>query len=164
VARYDRVIPPGGTGKITLSIDTSAVRGEFEKKAVVWSNDLPRRSVALYLRGEVKAHISLEPGGYLSLWGVKGDVPKESLEIINNQEKPLKITGINDDLPDHIRWEIKTIKPGYVYRLEVEDISKSAGDYTGHLIIKTDNPIKPALVVIINGLIEPPPTDKGSGG
>jgi hypothetical protein len=147
-----------------LSIDTSTVRGEFEKKALVWSDDLPRRSIVLYLRGEVKARISLEPGGYLSLWGVKGQVPEESLEIINNQEKPLKITGIEDDLPGHIRWKLQEIKPGYLYRLSVEDISRSAGDYTGHLIIKTDNPHKPALVVIINGLIETAPPDEGSEG
>jgi hypothetical protein len=140
------------------------VRGEFEKKAVVWSNDLARRSVALYLRGEVKPYISFEPGGYLSLWGVKGRVPKESLEIINNHDKPLKITGIEDDLPGHIRWEIKEIKPGYLYVLTVEDISRSEGDYTGHLIIKTDNPNRPVLVVIINGQIETAPTEKDSGG
>jgi len=147
-----------------LSIDSSVVRGEFEKKAVVWSNDLARRSVALYLRGEVKPYISLEPGGYLSLWGVKGQVPKESLEIINNHDQPLKIMGIEDDLPGHIGWEIKEIKPGYLYILTVEDISSSEGDYTGHLIIKTDNPNKPALVVIINGQIETAPTEKDSGG
>jgi hypothetical protein len=147
-----------------LSIDSSVVRGQFEKKAVIWSNDLDRRSVALYLRGMVNAHISLEPGGYLSLWGVKGQVPKESLEIINNHEKPLKITGIEDDLPGHIQWKLEEIKSGYLYRLTVEDVSRSAGDYTGHLIIKTDNPHKPALVVIINGLIETVPSDEGSGG
>jgi hypothetical protein len=147
-----------------LNIDSSVVRGEFEKKAIVWSNDLDRRSIALYLRGDVKAHISLEPGGYLSLWGVRGQVPNESLEIINNHKKPLKITGIEDDLPGHIRWEIKEIKPGYLYKLTVEDISGSAGEYTGHLIIKTDNPYKPAIVVIINGVIETAPSDEGSGG
>ena len=146
-----------------MSIDSSVVRGQFEKKAVIWSNDLVRRSVALYLRGEVNAHISLEPGGYLSLWGVKGQVPEESLEIINNHEKPLKITGIEDDLPGHIQWKLEEIKPGYLYRLIVGDVSRNAGDYTGHLIIKTDNPHKPALVVIINGLIETAPSDKGSG-
>ncbi len=146
-----------------MSIDSSVVRGQFEKKAVIWSNDLDRRSVALYLRGEVNAHISLEPGGYLSLWGVKGQVPEESLEIINNHEKPLKITGIEDDLPGHIQWKLEEIKPGYLYRLTVEDVSRSAGDYTGHLIIRTDNPYKPALVVIINGLIETAPTGGDSG-
>ena len=146
-----------------MSIDSNVVRGQFEKKAVIWSNDLDRRSVALYLRGEVKTHISLEPGGYLSLWGVKGQVPEESLEIINNHERPLKITGIEDDLPGYIQWKLEEIKPGYLYRLTVQDVSRRAGEYTGHLIIKTDNPHKPALVVIINGMIETALSDESSG-
>jgi len=154
VARYDRVIPPGGTGKVTLSIDTSVVRGEFEKKAVVWSKDPPRRSIALYLRGKVKALISLKPGGYLALWGVKGEVPKDHLDIINNQKHPLKIIGIDNDMPDHVKWQLKEIEPGYVYRLEVEDISQTPGVYHAHLIIKTDNSAKPRLVVIVHGAID----------
>ena len=153
MARYDRVIPPGGRGKITLSIDTERIRGGFEKKAVVWSNDMSKRSIVLYLRGEVKPHISLEPGGYLSLWGIMGQVPAEHLEIINNHERPLNITGIESDLPNHIRWHLKELEAGYIYKLEVEDISKSAGDYTGHLFVGTDNPQKPQLVIIINGRI-----------
>jgi hypothetical protein len=82
--RYDRVIPPGGTGQITLGIDTGRVREEFRKKALVWSNDRVRKSVALYLMGEVKPHISLVPGGYLALQGVKGRVSGEKLVIIVN--------------------------------------------------------------------------------
>lgn len=153
MARYDRAIPPGGKGNITLSIDTSSVRGEFEKKAIVWSNDLERRSIALYLTGEVKPHISLEPGGYLSLWGVKGKVPREHLDIINNHKRPLKIVGIDNDLTGHFRLNLEEIKPGFVYRLEVEDVSKLAGDYKGYLIITTDNPLKPKLKVIVTGQI-----------
>ena len=151
MARYDRVIPPGGTGKLKLSIDTSSVRGEFEKKAIVWSDDLERRSIALYLTGEVKPHISLEPGGYLSLWGVKGKAPRENLDIINNHDKPLKINYIESDLKDHVRWTLKEVKSGYVYRLEVVDISKTTCDYSGHLYVRTDNSLKPELVIIING-------------
>ena len=90
MTRYDRVIPPGGTGQITLGIDTSKEIDEFEKKAVVWSNDPQRKSVALYLKGKVKPHISLIPGGYLSLQGVWGRVPAEKLDIINNHKKPFK--------------------------------------------------------------------------
>ena len=155
MARYDRVIPPGGMGNITLTIDSNKVRGDFRKKAIVWSNDPERMSVALYLEGEVISHISLDPGGYLSLWGVKGKVPRGHLDMINNHKNPIKITGAESDLTDHIVWHIEEIKPGYVYRLEVEDISKTAGDYTGHLIIRTDSPRKPELVIIINGHISP---------
>ncbi|MBW1797701.1 MAG: hypothetical protein JRJ21_04700 [Deltaproteobacteria bacterium] len=151
MARYDRVIPPGGMGNITVTIDSGKVRGDFLKKAIIWSNDLQRMSVTLYLVGEVIPHISLDPGGYLSLWGVKGKVPGEHLDMINNHKNPMKIIGIDSDLRDHIVWHLKEIKPGYVYRLEVEDISEAVGDYTGHLVVRTDQPEKPELIIIING-------------
>jgi hypothetical protein len=151
VARYDRAIPPGGIGKITIEIESSKVRGKFEKKAVVWSNDGERRSVALYLKGEVKPHISVEPGAYLSLWGTRDHRPKNRLEIINNHEKPLKITGIETSLKDRIRWHLKEIKPGYIYALEVEDVSRQSGQYTGRLFVRTDNPKNPVLTIIISG-------------
>ena len=48
---------------------------------------------------------------------------------------------------------LEEIKPGFVYRLEVEDVSKLAGDYKGYLIITTDNPLKPKLKVIVTGQI-----------
>lgn len=134
-----------------MTIDTTTVRGEFEKKAIVWSNDVERRSVALYLMGKVTPYISFDPGGYLSLRGVKGQVTSEHLHIINNHENPMKIIGIDNDLPEHIIWNLEEIKPGYIYRLEVEDISIQAGTYTGHLFVRTDNPKKPELVIIVNG-------------
>ena len=105
------------------------------------------------MTGEVKPHISLEPGGYLSFWGVKGEVPREHLDIINNHKRPLKIVGIDNDLTDHVRLNLEEIKPGFVYRLEIEDVSKLAGEYKGYLIIKTDNPLKPELTVIVTGQI-----------
>lgn len=154
MTRYDRVIPPGGTGKITLGIDTSKEIDEFQKKVIVLSNDPQRKRIALYLKGEVKPHIALVPGGYLSLQGVQGRVPAEKLEIINNHKQPFKITGVVNKLPDHIKWRLKEIKPGYSYTLGVEDISKKAGDFTGHLIVRTDQPQKPELVIIVSGYIE----------
>ena len=153
MARYDRVIPPGGTGNITLKIDSSRIRGAFEKKAIVWSNDPDKMSVALYLKGKVKAHISLEPGNDIALTGKIGGVPPGHVEIINNHESPVKITGIDNNLPDRVRWRLEEIKPGYVYRLAVEDISKKGGDYTAHLTIRTDNTKKPRLPLIVKGEI-----------
>jgi hypothetical protein len=154
VTRYDRVIPPGGTGQITLGIDTSKEIDEFEKKAVVWSNDPQRKSVTLYLKGEVKPHISLIPGGYLSLQGVKGQVPVEKLEIINNHKKPFKIKTVIHDLPDHIHWRLNEIKPGYSYTLEVEDISTKASEFSGHIVVQTDLAQKPELVIVVTGYIQ----------
>ena len=153
MTRYDRVIPPGGTGTVTLTIDTSTVIGEFQKRAVVWSNDLDRRSISLYLTGVIKPSISLEPGGYVGLWGVKGQVPAEFIEIKNNHKTPIQITGVENELPENVRWHLEEVKPGYAYRLEVKDISDKAGEYSGHLYVKTDYPQKPEFVIIVNGYI-----------
>jgi hypothetical protein len=139
---------------VTVTIDTKRVRGEFEKKAIVWSNDLEKRSIALYLKGRVKPHIAIEPGGYVSLWGAEGQVPPGSLDIINNHKNPVKITGIDNDLPERITWRLNEIKPGFVYKLEIEDIPKTAATYTGHLVVRTDNPQKPELNIIVNGDIK----------
>ncbi len=119
----------------------------------MWSNDSERRSIALYLNGVVTPFISLEPGGYVGLWGVKGQVPVESIEIINNYSEPVEITGVENELPQKVRWNLEEIKPGFTYRLKVEDISAKGGEYTGHLVVKTDHPLKPQFVVIVNGYI-----------
>ncbi|MBW1734906.1 MAG: hypothetical protein JRJ09_08280 [Deltaproteobacteria bacterium] len=148
---YDRVIPPGGTGKVTVKIDSTSIRGEFRKKALVWSNDPERLSVALYLQGEVRPHISLDPGNYIPLSGVKGKTDPGYVEIINNHSDPVEILGIDNDLPHRVRWRLEEIKPGFVYRLEVRDISTQTGDYTAHLTIRTSNPQKPQLPLIVKG-------------
>ena len=109
--------------------------------------------MALYLSGEVKPHILLDPGGYLSLYGVAGRTPAERLEIKNNHETPMKITGIDSDIPDRIQWSLQVVSPGHHYTLKVGDASKTAGSYTGHLTIRTDLPEKPEIVVVINGEI-----------
>jgi hypothetical protein len=136
-----------------LTIDTTSVMGAFQKKAVVWSNDPVKESVDLYLTGEVTPHVSLEPGGYLSLWGVKGRVPKGNLRIINNHQIPMRIVNVESDLKNHIKWEISDIAPGYDYRLEVEDISQEPADYDGRIYVRTSLPEKPELVILINGRV-----------
>jgi hypothetical protein len=157
VARFDRVIPPGGTGTVILTVDTERIRGEFEKKATIWSNDPDRKSMVVELIGEVRPYISLEPGGYVSLWGSQADVPTAHVAIINNREQPLEILSIRPDdvLKDRIKWRLERVKPGFTYRLEIDAVPGESGEYTGHLFIQTNLPEKPELSVIVNGDIKP---------
>ena len=82
------------------------------------------------------------------------DADRRLLDIINNHKKPFQITSVIHDLPDLIHWRLKENIPGFSYTLEVEDISKKAGEYTGHLILQTDHPQKRELMIIIYGYIE----------
>ena len=156
--RYDRVIPPGGKGTITIEIDTQRIRGAFRKKAIIWSNDQERMSVALYLSGEVKPLISLEPGGYVSLRGIQGRVPSQSLAIVNHQPRPVKILRIeaSKEISGRIQWLLKVTKAGYVYQLEIQDVSKRPGPYNGRLTLHTDNAEKPKLLIMVTGEIREP--------
>lgn len=157
MARFDRVIPPGGTGTVILAIDTERIREEFEKKATIWSNDPDRKSIVVELIGEVRPYISLEPGGYVSLWGVQGEVPTAHVGMINNSEQPLEIKSIRPDdvLKDRIKWRLETVKPGFTYRLDIDAVSGESGEYTGNLVIQTNLPEKPELSITVNGDIKP---------
>ena len=148
------MIPPGGKGTITLTVDTKTIRGEFRKKALVWSNDPNNKSVTLRIRGKVVPHISINPGGYISLFGKIGQIPAQHIVLKNNHTQPLEILTVEHDLGGLIKWQLKKEKPGYVYKLDVEDTSKEPGTYNGHLYVKTDNPQKPELIIIVNGQIE----------
>lgn len=153
MVRYDRTIPPGGKGRITLEINSNRVRGKFEKKAIVWSDDTSQMSIALYLRGEVRPHVGLIPGGYLSLWGVQGKTIEAHVDITNNHKTPMKITGVRHDMGSHVKWKLIPVRPGYVYRLTVIDQSKSPGEYTGHFRLETDLPQKREVTIIVNGMV-----------
>jgi len=153
VVRYDRTIPPGGKGGITLEIDSSRVRGRFEKKAIVWSDDTSQVSVALYLKGEVRPNVTLTPGGYLSLWGTMGKAVTAHVDITNNHKKPMRIIRVWHDMASHVKWKLTPTRPGYAYRLTVTDHSRSPAQYIGHFWLETDLPQEPKLTIIVSGSI-----------
>jgi hypothetical protein len=135
-------------------VDSRAVRGYFQKKTIVWSNDAERMSVALFLDGEVKPYIAVEPGTYVGLWGVTGQTLKEHLDIMGHEGGAFHITDVVNELQDRIVWRIEDIEPGRHYRLEVEAKTEMPGNLRGHLILKTDHPRKPEITIILNGEIK----------
>jgi hypothetical protein len=153
VVRYDRIIPPGGKGSITLEVNSRTVRGKFEKKAMIWSDDASQMSIAVYVRGEVQPNVELTPGGYLSLWGTIGKTIKAHVDITNNHKEPMRITRVWHDMASHVKWKLTPIHPGYAYRLTVTDQSRSPAEYIGHLWLETDLPQEPELTIIVSGTV-----------
>lgn len=149
MTRYPRVLAPGGSEKIEASIDTRQVIGPFEKRIMVWSDDPVNAGLALYMTGEVKPYVILEPGGYLSLWGEAGTTAKGHIEILSNYPEPLEIMGIDHDLGDRIAFVLEQVIPGRSYRLMVEDRSGGPEEYTGRLVVRTNLLMKRDLAVII---------------
>ena len=60
MASFDRTIPPGGVGKIALSVHVQGYEGSIRKQARVYSNDPKNKQMTLTLKAFVKAHKQIE--------------------------------------------------------------------------------------------------------
>ena len=60
MASFDRAIPPGGVGKITLSVAMEGQQGKIRKQARVYSNDPENKQMTLTLKAFVKGHKQVE--------------------------------------------------------------------------------------------------------
>jgi len=60
VASFDRTIPPGGVGKIALSVTTQGQHGDIRVRTRVYSNDPKNKQITLTLKAFVKAHKQVE--------------------------------------------------------------------------------------------------------
>ena len=73
MASFDQAIPPGGVGKIVLTVKTEGLQGRVNKTALVKSNDPGRQSTSLSLAAEIRNHVVVEPATrVLVLQGVAG--------------------------------------------------------------------------------------------
>ncbi len=61
MTEFDKVIPPGGVGKITASLDTSHYKGPIAKSVQVTTNDPGQRQFALQLKVDIVSVIDVTP-------------------------------------------------------------------------------------------------------
>ena len=156
VARFDRSIPPGGEGSITLQLNLEGyhgTNGTMSKRAVVYSNDpkQPRVTLTVYVR--VKVTISLEPRGVF-LKGSTNDDITGVVTIRAHKDQPLILEPVKLSLAGRIEYVLKTIEKGRVYHAVFRNISKKERKYNGFLTLKTNYPEKPEISIRFVGHIE----------
>jgi hypothetical protein len=153
VARFDRAIPPGGEGEITLKLKTKGYQGTVRKSAVVYSNDPKRPQIKLAVKARVKVPISFEPRGVM-LAGFVGDEIKQVVTIRSHKEQPLTLELAQLSLPKKVAYELKSVEEGKLYQLILRNISKKQDKYSGFITLKTNYPQKPEITVMFLGHIK----------
>jgi hypothetical protein len=145
VAEYDRAIPPGGVGKITLQISTKGYMGKTRKSATVYSNDPNQQTATIYLSINIRPHIIVEPRSRIFLSGIEGEDIRRVVNIRAANDQPLEITGIETNLDSVIDYKLNRKADGRQHELEVG--VKSAGKQitSGFLQLSTNHPIKKKL-------------------
>lgn len=155
MARFDRVIPPGGEGKIVLQVNTKGLQGKLNKTARVTSNDPKKPNVIIGMKGKVWVPIHLRPT-YARLTGVLGENIKTVVDVRGEKEDPLVIKIGSVSIPDKVAVELSEIDKGRRYHLEIRNKVERVMSYRGQVTLTTNYPEKPQLVVKITGYIRPP--------
>lgn len=154
-ASYSKEVPPGGSGKISLSLNTKGYGGKsVNKTARVTTNDPNNKSVTLALLGNIEAYAEIEPSK-AELKGAAGDNIRTEIRIIPNNRSPLRITGVKAGKGKNISIDLKEIKDqdGIHYLLSVINLSKTAAKYTDTIYLTTDSDLKPQITIKVSGEI-----------
>ncbi len=147
VAKYDKVIPPGGTGKVTLQIQPFSVVHAFKKKTYVKFNSSDPSSVNLVVTGDAQKSIDIEPSHIVRFRGApSGDVTAQ-IKLTSYLPFPWEITKVENMQPDKFAATLKTETPGKVYVLEVRNKSLEEGHYAGMIQLFTNVVHKPKIII-----------------
>jgi len=157
VASYDRTIPPGGTGKITLEIKPFSVVHAFKKRTYVRFNAPEQPSVWLLLSGQAQRSIEIEPSHIVRFRGTPRDTLTAQVRLISNLPFPFEITRVQNSLPDKIDATLKTERPGKVYVVDLKNKSHDQGHYVGMVELFTNVMNRPKIYLrVIADLSESP--------
>jgi len=150
VADFDRTIPPGGEGKITLRVNTSGYQGEIRKRARVYTNDPSNKVEVLSIKAFVKTPIYLSTR-YVAFKGLAGRKITKTVRIRAEGNKPLKLEPSHFDLSKKVTYRIEEVEAGRIFKVHFTSIPGPAGIYQGVLKLKTNYPEKPEITIRIMG-------------
>jgi hypothetical protein len=150
VAQFDRSIPPGGEGKITLKVNTSGYQGNVRKTARIYSNDPSSRAETVTLSGYVKVPI-LVSSKLVYLHGKAAEAVKKTVQVKGELDKPLKIEPLEFNLANKLTYKIEAVEPGRIYQVHFTSIPNRGDSFQGILKLKTNYPERPEITIYIRG-------------
>lgn len=153
---YDKVIPPGGQGKMTLAIKASSTTGTFAKHTTVSLNDPDRPQVVFTLKGVNLPLIEVKPGAVLRFRGRPGEVAPQQVRLTSNLPEPWEITDLKLLPPDFAAVELKTEEAGKSYLIEVQPTRQEPGRYQGRIDLRTNVPKRPQVLLRVFGEVLAP--------
>ncbi len=156
VAAYDRRIPPGGQGHVTLGIKPYSVLHQFIKKTKVWVNDPAQPLVVFTLTGVVKPIIEIKPSHIIRFRGTLQENLQSQVRFISHLPTPWEIKAYRTNIPDKIEVTLRVEEPHRVYVLEVRNKSREVGHYAGRIDLATTSPKRPRLIVRVFADLYPP--------
>jgi hypothetical protein len=150
-ADSDRRIPPGGVGRITLTIAPYSVLRQFAKKTTVFFNDPDQPKVVLTMQGYGKPFIEIQPSHIIRFRGTAGEALRDQVRFISHLPGQWEIKDYKTNIPQFIDVTVKAEKPGRIYVVEVRNKRQEAGNYAGVIELFTTSEKRPRLIMRVFG-------------
>ena len=147
---FEKIIEPGGKGKIPLLISTTNLSGETTKPVTVFTNasgDAGR--ITLTIKGDVRPVVVIEPAkvefGSFKAADVMGKTLSRKLKVTSQIDTPLELGEIRSSNPN-FSAAVRPIEPGKTYEVLVTlGPNTRTGSNGAHIEIDTNYPAAPAL-------------------
>jgi len=149
VARFDRAIPPGGEGKITLEIRTKGYQGNMYKAARVISSDPKNPQMTISMKGKIWAPVQINPQ-HVHLRGTVGEKVEQVVRVQGEKKEPLIVKLASVSVPDKLAVELREIEKGRGYEVKIQNKVKGEATYAGQVTLTTNYPEKPELVIRVS--------------
>ncbi len=150
MANFDPAVPPGGEGKITLTVKTKGYQGSVRKSARVKTNDPENENLILVIKAEVKVPIYVS-SRYVHLYGSGDREVQKTVKIMAELDKPLTLTVAEFIPQDKLKYAIETVQENKEYRVIFTSVPGIKENYRGVLKLKTNYPEKPEIDLVIHG-------------
>lgn len=151
---WTKIIPPGGTGKVTLKVDTARFKGPISKTATVQTNDPELATYRLTVNANVMTYIDVLPTDTASFRHYRGEEKKEKITIHSNEKDPLQIKEVKVE-GDAIKYALAKSTDGTNdHELSIWlDPKAPIGTVNGKLTLLTSSPKEPEVVVNVRGTV-----------
>jgi len=162
VASFDKIIKPGGEGKIHSSVDTKSFSGPISKSVLVVSNDPDRPQVNLFIKALVKPYVDVLPQAFVRFSVIKGDNAGQDVLLVS-EEKGFRPTIAETSQP-YVKAEIlpagdKDKIPGragdqYKVRINVMPDAPE-GLLNAPIRVATGVSQQPTIEIPVSGIVRP---------
>jgi hypothetical protein len=156
VTAWDRSVPPGKTGRISLRLDPTLLNGAVAKSVTVSCNDAVEATRILRVEATVERPITVDPS-FAYFLSVEGEETNETkvIRIVNRQKEPITLETPQSVSPA-FKTELKTVSPGKEFELAVTYSGPVTNARSmGNISIKTSEPTMPVLNISAAAIVQP---------
>ena len=148
MTEFDKVIPPGGVGKVKASLDTTDYKGPITKSIQVTTNDGSRNPVVLQVKAEVISAIDVQPNDSISVAGKVGALKPAEVTVSSTDGRPFDVLAVKADPSLIVSVKPPADHNGARRTANGGAVASGASRYTVTITPKADVPVGRSLATV----------------